>query len=94
MPGSEQVQFQLKAGSDRFHASSLTGFTSFGDQASWTAIGEWNGVAGYRLTASVVDVGPPHGGLRDSIRIVIEAPDGSVVFTTSGPLLGGNIVIH
>jgi hypothetical protein len=65
-----------------------------GDSATWTATGTWNGAAGYRLTVTVVDVGVPKGAAHDSIQVLIEGPNGSAVFTTSGPLLGGNIVIH
>ena len=88
------VHFQLRAGDNRFQASTLTSLSIGGDQATWSATGDWNGTAGYRITVTVKDVGPPKKGARDSIRIVIEAPNGSIVFTTSGPLVGGNIAIH
>jgi hypothetical protein len=88
------VQFQLHAGDDQFQASTLTSLSVTGGHATWTATGDWNGTGGYRITVTVEDVGPPRKGARDSIRIVIEAPNGSIVFTTSGSLVGGNIVIH
>ena len=88
------IQFELHAGADRFHADSLTNLSVTGTHATWTALGAWNGTQGYRLTVEVVDVGPPSKQIHDSIRIRIEAPNGSTVFSTSGRLLGGNILIH
>ncbi|HEX5147969.1 MAG TPA: post-COAP-1 domain-containing protein [Candidatus Limnocylindrales bacterium] len=93
--GSEgHLQFQLQAGDDRFHASTLSSFSVSGNTATWTASGSWNGVGGYALTVTVEDTGPASQGVRDRISIVIKAPNGSTVFATTGRLLGGNIVVH
>ena len=90
----QHIQFQLQAGDDRFHASELLTFNVVGDQATWTATGEWNGVGGYRLTVTVTDRGSPSAAIRDSIEIQVQAPGGSMVYQATGSLEGGNIVIH
>jgi hypothetical protein len=65
-----------------------------GATATWVATGSWNGIAGYQITVTVEDSGAPKKASPDTIQFVIHAPNGTIVFSTSGPLVGGNIVIH
>jgi hypothetical protein len=88
------LEFQLQAGDDPFHASTLTSFSVSGNTATWTATGSWNGAGGYAVTVSVEDTGSANQPVRDRISIVVTGPNGSTVFTTSGRLIGGNIVVH
>ena len=89
-----KIELHMKAGDDQFKAESLTSLSISGNTATWVATGSLNGSEGYRITITVVDVGPPKKGSADLISILIEAPNGSPIFSTSAALLGGNIVIH
>ena len=64
--------------------------------ATWSGAGRYDGHEGYTFTVSVVDNG--NGGGRkktpDTISIVIRDAGGSVVYSASGALGGGNIKVH
>ncbi len=79
----------------RFHGNTVLTLTGSGNTATWTGTGKWNGVAGYKFTATVVDNGTS-GKRGDTISLVVKTSGGSTVFTTGGanPLKGGNIVVH
>lgn len=89
-----KIEFHLKTGDSHFKAESLTSLSINGNTSTWVATGSWNDSSGYRITVTVVDIGPPKKGSADLISIVIHAPNGSVVFSTTGALVGGNIAIH
>jgi hypothetical protein len=52
--------------------------------------GLWNGVAGYRYEVTATDRGEPGRG-RDTFKVTITAPDGTVVAQASAPLTAGNV---
>lgn len=91
-------QFQLHSNSDknRFHGRDVTSFRSSGNSATWSGTGSWNGATGYTFTVSVVDNGSAGSKKADAVSIVVTAPGGATVFTTSGlqTLKGGNITVH
>ena len=94
---SLQGQLQVRApGKDRFHGATVSTLNVSGKTATWTGTGNWNGTPGYTFTVSVVDNGQGGGKnkTRDSITITIRNASDVVVFTTSGALKGGNIVVH
>jgi hypothetical protein len=64
--------------------------------ATWSGSGRWNGTSGYTYQVMVVDNGQGGGKNKtpDTISLTVRDSGGAVVFTTSGPLKGGNIVIH
>jgi len=82
-------------GKNRFHGATVSTLNVSGKTANWTGTGSWNGTSGYTFTVSVVDNG--QGGKNktpDTITITIRNAAHVVVFTTSGALKGGNIVVH
>ena len=60
------------------------------DTVVFSGRGEWNGRSGYRYEVRAQDAGEP-GRHRESIRIVITAPNGAVLASVDGALTGGNI---
>jgi hypothetical protein len=90
-------QLQIRpANKSKFHGNVVLTLSGSGNNATWTGTGKWNGVAGYRFTAVVVDNGTS-GKKGDTISLVVKNPAGTVtVWTTGGaqPLKGGNIVVH
>ena len=56
----------------RFHGNTVLTLTGSGNTAAWTGTGKWNGVAGYRFTATVVDNGTS-GKRGDTISLVVES---------------------
>ncbi|HEY2432043.1 MAG TPA: HYR domain-containing protein [Vicinamibacterales bacterium] len=59
------------------------------DTVQFTGTGAWKGHGGYRYSVFAVDAGEP--GRADTFRVVVTAPDGSVVAQVSGNLSAGNI---
>lgn len=94
--GGLHGQLQIRAANkSRFHGNVVLTLTGTGANATWTGTGRWNGVAGHRFTAVVVDNGTS-GKKGDTISLVVKTSGGSTVYTTGGalPLKGGNIVVH
>lgn len=60
------------------------------DTVLFTGFGQWNGGAGYRYEVFAVDSGDS-GRQRDALRLIITAPDGTVVAHVDGALKGGAI---
>jgi hypothetical protein len=89
---------------DRFRSQSVTSVTFSDDPAIrpgraahpqidtvlFNGLGEWNGAAGYTFEVSARDEGEP-GRHRESIRLSITSPTGTVVAHASGEIDGGNI---
>ena len=90
-------QIQIRPpGHDRFHGDTVATLTTNANTASWSGSGRWNRVDGYAYEVSVVDNGQGGGKNKtpDTITLTVKNGAGAVVFTTSGPLKGGNIVVH
>ncbi len=79
----------------KFHGNVVLTLTGSGSSATWTGTGRWNGVAGHKFKAVVVDNGTS-GKKGDTISLVVQTSGGATVFSTDGasPLKGGNIVVH
>jgi len=60
------------------------------DTVLFSGAGEWNGRGGYRYEVLAQDAGGS-GRHRESVRIVITAPNGSVVASVDGLISGGNV---
>lgn len=90
--GQLQIRTASKA---RFHGNVVLTLTGSGNTATWTGTGKWNGVAGYKFTATVVDNGTS-GKKGDTVNLVVKTSGGTTVWSTGGslPLKGGNIVVH
>ncbi|PVG82203.1 hypothetical protein DDE18_11915 [Nocardioides gansuensis] len=91
-----QIAIQPSSSSKaKFHGKVVLTLSGSGNTATWTGTGKWNGVAGYKFTASVVDNGTS-GKKGDTISLLVQTSGGTTVFTTGGakPLKGGNIVVH
>jgi PKD repeat protein len=59
-----------------------------GKTATVTGIGTLNGVAGYRFVATVAD------GAPDAFGITIHRPDGTLFYSYSHAIVGGDLIIH
>lgn len=104
--GALKGQLQVKSGKNKFHGDVVSALSVDGKTATWSGTGSWNKKAGYTYTVSVIDNGTSNGGSNngkgkgnnkgepDSITLTVTAPDGTVVFTVSGPLQGGNLTVH
>ena len=60
------------------------------DTVLFSGMGRWNGHNGYRYEVYAVDRGEP-GRHRESVRITITAPNGTVVASVDDELSGGNV---
>ena len=60
------------------------------DTVAFSGVGEWNGRSGYRYEALATDQGEP-GRHRETFRITVTAPNGTVVARVDGTLSGGNV---
>jgi len=89
-------EIQVRWGTHRFHGKTVSGLVVTKPQASWSGTGRYAGVDGYTYVVTVVDNGNGGGKTktRDTFAIVIRDGGGTIVFSTSGPLGGGNIKIH
>ena len=93
----DEGQLQLRVhNSDRFHGTDVEGLTATGGTATWSGPGRWNGVDGYRYEVTVDDTGNGRSkhGSPDTFSIVIRDSAGTVVFSISGPLGGGNLKVR
>ena len=77
-----------------FHGDAVTSLSVTGNTGSWSGTGAWDHIPGYRFTATVSDGGTGRSASANTIRMTITAPNGAVVASFSGPLKGGNIVVH
>jgi hypothetical protein len=59
-----------------------------GSTATITGIGTLNGVAGYRFVATATDGSP------DAFGITIHRPDGTLFYSYSNSIVGGDLIIH
>jgi streptogramin lyase len=76
--------FHVKNATNRdFDATSIDGFATAGNAASFHGNGTWEGAPGYTYTVRFVDNGFP--GREDTIDVVIRNPAGAVVFSSNGP---------
>ena len=93
--GSLRGQIQVRApGNQVFHGDAVTSLSVTGNTGSWSGTGAWGHIPGYRFTATVADGGTGRSASADTIRVTITAPNGAVVASFSGPLKGGNVVVH
>ena len=95
--GGFSGQLQIRPpGQHRFHGDTVTSLTVSQNTATWSGSGRWDGTSGYTYQVSVVDNGQGGGKNKtpDTISLVVRDGSGAVVFETSDPLKGGNIVIH
>jgi len=95
--GSLKGELEMNGRGVRFHGSTVTSLVvpSTLLSASWTGAGEWNGHSGYTFSASVaVAQGTGYHRTPDTISVTIRDGAGHSVYSTSGALEGGNIVIH
>ena len=60
------------------------------DTVAFSGVGDWNGHSGYRYEAFATDQGEP-GRHRETFRITVTAPNGTVVARVDGTLSGGNV---
>ena len=77
------LQFQFHDGGITFHAEELDMLIVLQPSATVGGVGRLNGVSGYRFTMVVMD-GNPATGSVDRFGLQIHAPDGSLVFRSSG----------
>ena len=99
-------KLQVRSGKNKFHGTTVDMLTVEGNTATWSGTGRWNKAAGYTYTVTVVDngtggnsnngkgKGASKKGDPDTFAVTITAPDGTVVYTSSGSLKGGNITVH
>lgn len=90
-------QLQLRTpGNLRFHGVTVTSLTVNANTATWTGSGRWDGVDGYTFEVAVIDNrnGGGRKGTPDTIIVTVRDATNAVVFTTAGPLMGGNITVH
>ncbi len=104
--GSLEGQLQLRSGKNKFHGTSVTELVVEGNTATWSGTGRWNKADGYSYTVTVVDngtggnsnngkgKGAAKKGDPDTFAVTVKASDGSVVFSSAGPLQGGNVTVH
>jgi uncharacterized repeat protein (TIGR01451 family) len=95
--GGYQGHLAVRApGKDRFHGSTVGSLVVSGNTATWSGSGRWNGQSGYTYTVAVQDNGQGGGNHKtpDTITLTIRNSSGTVVYSVSGPLKGGNITIH
>jgi uncharacterized repeat protein (TIGR01451 family) len=95
--GTFKGQIQIrKNGIGKFHGDVVTSLGVAGHAATWAGTGTWNHAGGYTFQVSVVDNGQGHGSGRtpDTIALTIRNAAGAIVFSASGALKGGNIVVH
>ena len=71
-------------------SSSATQRRPLPDSVTFSGSGTWNGQSGYTYLATASDLGEPGRG-RDTLTVVVRAPNGSVVATLGGTLTSGNI---
>lgn len=70
--------------------ASTTGQRPLPDSVTFAGSGTWNGDPGYTYQAVATDHGEPGRG-RDTFTVVVRAPDGAVVASSTGTLSTGNI---
>ena len=90
-------QLEVRApGKHRFHGDVVSALTGSGNQATWSGTGRWDNVPGFKFEVSVTDNGQGGGKTKtpDTITITIKNASNVVIFSASGPLQGGNIVVH
>jgi endo-1,4-beta-xylanase len=85
------VQFKSSA-IVTYSLSSITQGANSGNSVDFTAVGTVNGQPGYILTGTGVDLGSAGSGL-DTVSITVRTPTGTVVFSGSGVVGGGDVVI-
>lgn len=89
-------QLQLRQGRFNFHGYSVTSLSVSGRTATWTGTGRVGTTFGYSYVISVADNrnGAAHGGTADTLSIQIKNSSGTVVYSASGSVKGGNITVH
>lgn len=88
-------QIQVRIGtSQRFHGDTVSAFTTSGNTATWSGTGRWDGTSGYTYQVTVTDTGTGKKAAPDTIAITVKAPNGTTVWSVTGPLRGGNLKIH
>lgn len=87
--GSLKGQFEMNGRAFSFHGSTVTSLSVLQNRATWSGTGVWNNASGYTFTATAVD-----NGKKDTIAVTVYDSRGRTVFSTSGTLQGGNLVIH
>jgi hypothetical protein len=95
--GTLKGEFEMNGRGLKFHGSTVTSLVVASTflTATWSGAGEWNGRAGYTFTATVVDNGQGgHYRTPDTISVTIRDSAGRSVYSVSGALEGGNLVIH
>jgi len=63
-----------------------------GTAVDFTVVGDLNELPGYILTGQALDGGPAGSGL-DTVSITIRTPTGELVYSSSGPVSEGDVVI-
>lgn len=80
----------------RFHSSAIISYylssTPAGPAVDFTAVGDVNNKPGYILVGRAVDGGPAGSGL-DTVSITVRTPTGDLVYSSSGPVSEGDVVI-
>jgi hypothetical protein len=94
--GSLKGEFEMNGRGIRFHGSTVTSLSVASTYltASWNGAGEWNGRSGYTFSASVVDNGFGHFWVPDTISLTVRDSGNRTVYSVSGALEGGNVLIH
>jgi hypothetical protein len=98
-PGSTWTgQFQLRGTNAKaiFHGNAVTGATKLSSTSyKWTGTGKWNGVAGHKFEATVVDNGTSRKSSGDTINVVVRNASNTIVYQTGTQTLkGGNITVR
>jgi hypothetical protein len=78
-------------GKKMFKGNTVQSLSVSGRTGTWSGTGKWNGQAGYTFSATATDNGR---GNTDTFSVTIRDASNSVVFSASGTLRAGNIVVH
>jgi hypothetical protein len=87
------LNFRDATSAAQFISSTTPDITVSGTTATFSGLGKFNGQQGYGFLVTAADGGGPGSGL-DTVTVTITAPDNSVVFSGTGVIAGGDIVVH
>ena len=80
----------------RFESASIITYyrssSGAGTAVDFTVVGDLNNQPGYILTGQALDGGPAGSGL-DTVSITIRTPTGTLVYSSTGPVSEGDVVI-
>jgi hypothetical protein len=87
------LNFRDSASAVQFISTTTPNITVTGTTATFSGLGKLNGQPGYGFLVTATDGGGAGSGL-DTVTVTITAPNNSVMFTGTGAIAGGDIVVH